>query len=107
MRGLTHDGVSVAERQKIVEVDPRQPPDVFGLGERPRAIARGVSRALGLGCELPEAFLGFEAEYRQNLDCMPMSMRRKLDLCGFKVTLAQCAVRSERDPPRSAWRKTR
>lgn len=46
LRGLTHDGVTVRERQKIVEVDPRRPPDVYGLGVRPDAIARGVQAAI-------------------------------------------------------------
>jgi hypothetical protein len=32
--------------QRIVEVDPRQSPDIAGLGERPRAIAQGVLEAL-------------------------------------------------------------
>jgi xanthine dehydrogenase accessory factor len=48
LRGLTHDGVAVATGQNIVEVDPREPPRIFGLGVRPRAIAQGVCRALGL-----------------------------------------------------------
>jgi len=49
LRGITHDGVEVRVGQKIVEVDPREAPQVFGLGERPAAIARGVATALGLG----------------------------------------------------------
>jgi xanthine dehydrogenase accessory factor len=48
LRGVTHDGVQVRAGQKIVEVDPRGAPEVFGLGERPVAIARGVAAALGL-----------------------------------------------------------
>ena len=48
LRGLTHHEVTVAAGQKLVEVDPREPPRVFGLGERPRAVAEGVCRALGL-----------------------------------------------------------
>lgn len=43
LRGLAHDGVTVEERAKIVEVDPRGAEAVvFGIGERPRAIAQGV-----------------------------------------------------------------
>ncbi len=48
LRGLTHDKVEVAPGQIVVEVDPRDPPQVFGLGERPRAVAQGVCDALGL-----------------------------------------------------------
>jgi xanthine dehydrogenase accessory factor len=51
LRGITHDGVEVRAGQKIIEVDPRDPPQVFGLGERPAAIARGVAAAIGLGDE--------------------------------------------------------
>jgi len=46
LRGLTHDGVVVRAGQRIVEVDPRVPPQFFGLGERPLAIARGVTAVL-------------------------------------------------------------
>lgn len=48
LRGLTHDGVMVSAGQRVLEVDPRSPPRIFGLGARPRAIARGVCQALGL-----------------------------------------------------------
>jgi xanthine dehydrogenase accessory factor len=48
LRGVTHDGVEVRAGQKIIEVDPRDPPQIFGLGERPAAIASGVVAALGL-----------------------------------------------------------
>ncbi|HEY1900262.1 MAG TPA: hypothetical protein VGG49_10740 [Steroidobacteraceae bacterium] len=48
LRGLTHDGVEVRCGQRIVEVDPRQPAQIFGLGERPAAVADGVCRALGV-----------------------------------------------------------
>jgi len=48
LRGITRDGVEVRAGQRIVEVDPRDPPQVFGLGERPAAIARGVAAAIGL-----------------------------------------------------------
>ncbi len=47
LRGVTRDGVDVRAGQRIVEVDPRAEPQIFGLGERPLAIAAGVLRALG------------------------------------------------------------
>ena len=37
LRGIAHDGVEVVAGQWIVEVDPRDQPDIFGLGERPHA----------------------------------------------------------------------
>jgi xanthine dehydrogenase accessory factor len=47
IRGLTHDGVIVAERAKVLEIDPRgDPTAVFGLGVRPKLIAEGVLSAL-------------------------------------------------------------
>lgn len=46
LRGLSRDGVQVAAGQRLLEVDPSPVPEVFGLGERPCAIARGVLRAL-------------------------------------------------------------
>lgn len=48
LRGLTHDGASVVAGDSVIEVDPRTPPQVFGLGTRPLAVARGVCEALGL-----------------------------------------------------------
>ncbi len=49
LRGLTHDGATVAKGTNIVEVDARADPSrVFGLSERPRRIARGVCQALGV-----------------------------------------------------------
>ncbi len=48
LRGLARDGVQVPSGQRLAEVDPRDPPQIFGLGERPQAIAEGVVRALGL-----------------------------------------------------------
>ena len=89
LRGLTRDGVNVAARQKLVEIDPRAQPDAHGLGLRPIAIARGVARALGLPTGLQKAFFDFEAEFRESLDCIPMSMRVKLDCCGLKLSLEQ------------------
>lgn len=47
LRGLTRDGVEVRAGQRVAEVDPRQMPEVTGLGERPLAIARGVLEAIG------------------------------------------------------------
>lgn len=48
LRGLTHDGVPVTARTKVVEVDPRDldTASIFGIAERPEKIARGVLRAL-------------------------------------------------------------
>jgi xanthine dehydrogenase accessory factor len=46
LRGVTHGEVEVRAGQRIVEVDPRPVPQVFGLGERPLAVARGVLEAL-------------------------------------------------------------
>lgn len=47
IRGLTHDGVPVALRTKVIEIDPRNHPAfAFGLGRRPAAIADGVMTAL-------------------------------------------------------------
>jgi xanthine dehydrogenase accessory factor len=47
IRGLTRNGVEVAIRTKVIEVDPRgDPKAAFGLGERPRRIAEGVLKAL-------------------------------------------------------------
>lgn len=47
LRGLTHDGATVAVGTKIVEVDARADPSAaFGIGERPRRIARGVLEAI-------------------------------------------------------------
>jgi xanthine dehydrogenase accessory factor len=89
LRGLPHDSVAVGIRQKIIEVDPRQPAEIFGLGERPRTIARGVSIALGLGTGLENAFFGFESDYRKTLDCVPMRGRYALDQCRLKLSLTQ------------------
>lgn len=89
LRGLSHDGILVHAGQKLLEVDPRPEPDTHGLGTRPVAIARGVLRALGMDAGPADAFFGFEASYRETMDCMPMSMRHKLDRCGHKLSLAQ------------------
>jgi xanthine dehydrogenase accessory factor len=47
LRGLTHDGVPVARKTKVIEVDPRgDPTKVTGIAERPGRIARGVLDAI-------------------------------------------------------------
>jgi xanthine dehydrogenase accessory factor len=47
IRGLTHDGVPVAVKAKVIEVDPRGDPlNTVGIAERPRRIARGVLEAV-------------------------------------------------------------
>ena len=46
LRGISHDDVEVRAGQKLLEVDPRDAPQIHGLGERPLAIARGVLLAL-------------------------------------------------------------
>jgi xanthine dehydrogenase accessory factor len=47
LRGVTRDGVSVAVRTKVVEVDPRgREAEVRGIAERPRRIAAGVLSAV-------------------------------------------------------------
>lgn len=47
VRGLVHDGVPVAARAKVLEVDPRgDHTKVFGIGPRPRRIAEGVLEAI-------------------------------------------------------------
>jgi xanthine dehydrogenase accessory factor len=47
LRGLTHDGVPVTARTKVIEVDPRnREAEVRGIAERPRRIAEGVLSAL-------------------------------------------------------------
>jgi xanthine dehydrogenase accessory factor len=48
LRGLSRDGVQVPAGQRLAEVDPRDQPQIYGLGERPLAIADGVVLALGL-----------------------------------------------------------
>lgn len=89
LRGLSHDGVMVALHQKMVEVAPDTSARVTGQGERPRAIAKGVLRALELHPEAQLQFFQFERGFESSLDCIPMSVRLKLDLCGLKLSLAQ------------------
>jgi xanthine dehydrogenase accessory factor len=47
LRGLTHDGVPVARKAKVLEVDPRgAQAQITGIPERPRRIAGGVVHAI-------------------------------------------------------------
>lgn len=47
LRGLTRDGVPVAVRTKVIEIDPRGAgPSITGIAERPRRIAQSVSTAI-------------------------------------------------------------
>lgn len=47
LRGLTHDGVPVSRKTKVIEVDPRGDPRlVDGIGERQGRIAQGVLKAV-------------------------------------------------------------
>jgi xanthine dehydrogenase accessory factor len=47
LRGLTRDGVPVARKAKIIEVDPRgEQAMISGIAERPARIARGVLEAV-------------------------------------------------------------
>jgi len=47
IRGLTHDGVPVAQKAKVIEVDPRgEPTKIEGIAERPQRIAAGVLEAI-------------------------------------------------------------
>lgn len=47
LRGLTRDGVSITQKTKVIEVDPRiHNAQVFGIGERPARIAEGVVTAI-------------------------------------------------------------
>ena len=47
LRGLTHDGVPVPQKAKIIEVDPRgAQAQICGIAERPGRIAKGVLQAI-------------------------------------------------------------
>ncbi len=47
LRGLTHDGVPVTEKTKVVEIDPRETgAQISGIGERPARVAQGVLEAI-------------------------------------------------------------
>jgi xanthine dehydrogenase accessory factor len=50
LRGLTHDGVLVARKAKVIEIDPRgDPGKIMGIAERPQRIAAGVLEAIKHG----------------------------------------------------------
>lgn len=47
LRGITHDGVPVSQKAKIIEVDPRETgAQISGIGERAARIAEGVLEAV-------------------------------------------------------------
>ncbi len=47
LRGLTHDGVPVAKKSKVIEVDPRgEQAQINGIAKRPGRIAQGVLEAV-------------------------------------------------------------
>jgi xanthine dehydrogenase accessory factor len=47
LRGLTHGGVPVSQKTKVIEVDPRmENAQVAGIAERPARIAQGVLQAI-------------------------------------------------------------
>jgi xanthine dehydrogenase accessory factor len=47
LRGLTHDGVPVSQKTKVIEVDPRgEKAKISGIGERPGRVAEGVMEAV-------------------------------------------------------------
>ena len=47
LRGLTHNGVPVTQKTKVIEVDPRNHDAQYsGIGERPARIAEGVFTAI-------------------------------------------------------------
>ena len=47
LRGLTHSGVPVEAKTKVIEIDPRlDHPQISGIAERPARIAQGVLQAI-------------------------------------------------------------
>jgi xanthine dehydrogenase accessory factor len=47
LRGLTHDGVPVSQKTKVIEIDPRiKNAQVTGIADRPARIAKGVLSAI-------------------------------------------------------------
>lgn len=53
LRGVTHDGVPVTARTKVIEIDPRgHTAEVHGIAERPRRIADSVLIAIRSAREL-------------------------------------------------------
>ncbi|MGH8503163.1 MAG: nitrate reductase associated protein [Gammaproteobacteria bacterium] len=90
VRGLSHTGAEVEAGSKIIEIDPREhAPQPFGLGERPRAIAEGVCRALQADAVDQSYFFGFETDKERRLVLIPMSIRLKLDTVELKISLKQ------------------
>jgi xanthine dehydrogenase accessory factor len=56
LRGLTHDGVPVAKKTKVIEVDPRgDQAQVTGIARRPGQIANGVLEVLRIAAIQGEA----------------------------------------------------
>lgn len=57
LRGLTHDGVPVTARTKVIEIDPRgAAAEIIGISERPRRIAEGVAAAIHVTRTVAKAF---------------------------------------------------
>ena len=75
-----------------------EPAQVQGQGERPYAIARGVLQALNMHGSDRVRFFDFERSFQPTLDCMPMSVRFKMDLCGLKLSLLQWRFAYRRPP---------
>lgn len=46
LKGISHHGAHVKAQQKIIEVDPSSESQIYGLGERPRKISKGILRVL-------------------------------------------------------------
>lgn len=47
LRGITHNNVSVEQKTKVIEIDPRgEQAQITGIGERPARIAEGVLTAI-------------------------------------------------------------
>lgn len=65
IRGLTHDNVFIADKTKVVEIDPRgDPSTAFGIGERPKRIAQGVHHVLH---SLPSTKMGTLCVSREDI----------------------------------------
>jgi hypothetical protein len=46
LRGISHHHAQIRDGQKIIEIDPSGTSQIYGLGERPLKIAKGVIHAL-------------------------------------------------------------
>jgi xanthine dehydrogenase accessory factor len=46
LRGISHHHAQIREGHKIIEIDPSGTSQIYGLGERPQKIAKGVIHAL-------------------------------------------------------------